>query len=87
MYKLLDENNKEYISETPGTIGGNKRLKIYGTLNCPSAIRHINRGFYVKQRVFFKDENTAILAGYRPCGVCMKNKYNEWKNKQNKKGD
>lgn len=75
MYKLLDKNNKEYLSETPGALGGNKRLKIYGKLDCPSALRHINRGFYIKQRVFFKDENTAISAGYRPCGACMRDNY------------
>lgn len=87
MYKLLDESNQEYISETPGNIGGNKKLKIYGRLDCPSAIRHIERGHYIKNRVFFKDEKTAILAGYRPCGICMKKQYNEWKTKQIEKGD
>lgn len=34
---------------------------------------------YVKYRVFFKDEETAIAAGYRPCGVCMKVEYKRWK--------
>ena len=36
-------------------------------------------GQYVKYRVFFKDEETAIAAGYRPCGVCMKAEYKRWK--------
>jgi len=25
-------------------------------------------------------EETAIAAGYRPCGACMREKYAEWKN-------
>ena len=79
MYKLLDENGKEYLSETPGTIGGHKKLKIYGKLDCKSALRYIGKGQYVKYRVFFKDEETAISAGYRPCGVCMKEEYKKWK--------
>jgi len=34
---------------------------------------------YVKQRVFFADEETAIAVGYRPCGTCMKEAYDKWK--------
>ena len=30
----------------------------------------------------FKDEATAIAAGYRPCAVCMKEEYKRWKEKQ-----
>ena len=30
-------------------------------------------------RVFFKDEETAIAAGYRPYAVCMKEAYKKWK--------
>ena len=79
MYKLINENGQEYLSETPGTLGGNKSLKIYGRLDCPSALRWIAKGHYVKNRVFFKDEETAIKAGYRPCAVCMKKEYLKWK--------
>ena len=78
-YKLIGRDGKPYISDTPGTIGGHNRLKIYGKLNCPSALRHIANGHYVKHRVFFADEDTAIAAGYRPCGVCMKKEYQHWK--------
>ena len=84
MYKLLDENGREYLSEKPGMIGGHKKLKIYGKLDCPSALRYISKGKYVKYRVFFKDEKTAIAAGYRPCGICMKEEYRQWK-QDNKK--
>ena len=79
VYILLDENRREYRSLTPGTIGGYSRKKIYGRLDCPSALRHIEKGEYVKHRVFFANEETAIRAGYRPCGVCMKEKYKKWK--------
>ncbi len=81
MYKLIDENGNEYLSETPGTLGGNKRLKIYGRLDCHSALRWIEKGYYIANRVFFKDQETAIKAGYRPCAVCMKKEYLEWKEK------
>ena len=86
-YKLLGSNGKEYLSDEKGTIGGYKRRKIYGRLNCPSALRHIAKGEYVKYRVFFKDEETAVAAGYRPCGVCMKEEYKKWKSKQEGKED
>ena len=84
MYKLLDENGREYLSEKPGMIGGHKKLKIYGKLDCPSALRYISKGKYVKYRVFFKDEKTAIAAGYIPCGICMKEEYKKWKCKNKK---
>lgn len=79
MYKLLDGNGKEYLSEEAGTLGGHKKLKIYGKLDCSSALSYIKKGQYVKYRVFFKDEETAITAGYRPCGNCMKEEYKRWK--------
>jgi len=78
-YRLLDETGKEYLSDTPGTFGGHKKLKIYGRLDCPSALRYIEKGQYVQHRVFFADEETAVAAGYRPCGVCMKEAYRKWK--------
>ena len=87
MYRLLGADGKEYLSETPGTFGGNGKLKIYGRLDCPSALSTIKRfpGSYEKSRVFFADEKTALAAGYRPCAICMKEKYKVWKNAQNSK--
>ncbi len=79
LYKLINENGEEYLSSIPGTLGGNKRLKIYGRLDCPSANMWLAKGHYVLQRVFFADEETAILAGYRPCAKCMPKEYQEWK--------
>lgn len=71
MYHLIDQNGKLYDSEEPGILGGHKKLKIYGRLDCPSAARYIAKGQYVKHCVFFKDEETAIAAGCRLCVVCM----------------
>lgn len=77
-YRLLGADGESFLSETPGRFGGNRRLKIYGRLDCPSARRALARG-YAKRRVFFADEATAIAAGYRPCGICMRPKYLRWK--------
>ncbi len=63
----------------PGTLGGHRRTKIYGRLDCPGAARAIARGGYVASRVFFADEPTAIAAGYRPCAVCLTDAYRAWK--------
>lgn len=84
-YTLIGKDGKPYESETKGTLGGNKNLKIYGKLDCPSALYYIAKGQYIKHRVFFADEETAIAAGYRPCAKCLKDKYNLWKSKQNNK--
>lgn len=79
-YKLIDADGEQYLSETPGTFGGNGKLKIYGRLDCPSALSTIKRfpGSYEKSRVFFADEKTALAAGYRPCGNCLREKYREY---------
>ncbi len=86
-YKLLGADGKIYLSDEKGTLGGNSRNKVYGRLDCPAALRAIKQGdTYIKNRVFFKDEETAITAGFRPCGICMREKYLEWKkNLSNKK--
>lgn len=81
-YRLLGADGKTYESTTPGLLGGHKKLKIYGRLDCPSALRYIAKGQYVKYRVFFKDEETAIAAGFRPCAKCMPEEYKLWKEKQ-----
>lgn len=84
-YKLINSLGQVYLSDVPGTLGGNKKLKIYGRLDCPSAKRWIAKGQYVKNRVFFLDEEVAIAAGYRPCAVCMPEEYKKWKIKTLKK--
>ncbi len=55
-------------------LGGNRRLKIYGTLDCWSGKR-----MAVASRVFFSRESEALREGYRPCGHCMREAYQEWR--------
>ena len=62
-----------------GTVGGHRGTRIYGRLDCPSALRAIANGGYVKYRVFFASEADAVAAGYRPCAVCMPAQYRSWK--------
>jgi methylphosphotriester-DNA--protein-cysteine methyltransferase len=82
LFKITAADGALYESEKPGIIGGHKKLKIYGRLDCPSALRYIALGQYVTHRVFFSDEATAIAAGYRPCAKCMRDKYDVWKQSQ-----
>lgn len=77
-YTLLGGDRRPYQSDTPGTLGGHDRSRVYGRLDCPTALRAIARGGYVKHRVFFADERTAVAAGYRPCGVCLRDEYRAW---------
>ena len=62
------------IKKAEIVLGGNKQLKIYGTLSCKSGIR-----MKTENRVFFGSEEEAISLGYRPCGHCMRNEYKKWK--------
>ena len=78
-YRLIGADGREYLSPTPGTLGGHRRTKGYGRLDCRVALSWIAKGHYVKHRVFFADEATAIAAGYRPCAVCMPDEYRAWK--------
>jgi hypothetical protein len=84
-YELIGSDGRPYESETKGTLGGHRRNKVYGRFDCPSALRAIAQGQYVQHRVFFADEATAITAGYRPCGTCMKEQYAAWKARQPRK--
>jgi methylphosphotriester-DNA--protein-cysteine methyltransferase len=78
VYRLTQADGSLAEREGAGQFGGNRRLRIYGRLDCPSALRALPRG-YAKRRVFFADEATAISAGYRPCAVCMPVEYRRWK--------
>ena len=77
-YKLLTKEGI-VLSKIPGTIGGNKKLKIYGKLDCISALKWIEKGYYKDNRVFFENEDVAKTLGYRPCAICMKKEYLKWK--------
>ena len=84
MYTLLTP--KGFIkSRKRGTLGGNSSLRIYGKLDCRSALRWIEKGFYINHRVFFIDEKTAKECGYRPCAICMREEYKKWKSKKQQK--
>jgi methylphosphotriester-DNA--protein-cysteine methyltransferase len=72
VYRLIGPDGREYLSSQPGVLGGYRRSKIYGRLDCPSALRAIARGGYVAHRVFFASEEDARAAGYRACKICMR---------------
>jgi methylphosphotriester-DNA--protein-cysteine methyltransferase len=78
-YTLVGADGHQYQSTRPGTLGGHKASRIYGRMDCPSALRAIERGGYVAHRVFFADEAAAIAAGYRPCARCMPDEYRKWR--------
>lgn len=78
-YTLIGPNGAPYTSSRPGTLGGHRVTRIYGHLDCPAARRAIGDGGYVRHRVFFADEATAVAAGYRPCARCLPQRYREWK--------
>lgn len=62
------------IKQKEINFGGNRQLKIYGKLFCASGKR-MKR----ENRVFFYSEREAMENGYRPCGNCMRDKYETWK--------
>jgi methylphosphotriester-DNA--protein-cysteine methyltransferase len=78
-YTLIGADGSPYESSAPGTLGGHRRSKVYGRLDCAGALGWIAKGHYVAHRVFFADEPTAIAAGYRPCARCMPEEYRAWK--------
>lgn len=79
-YRLVGPDGRLHGSAVPGSLGGNRRARIYGRLDCPSARRALARGGgYAPHRVFFADEATAIKAGYRPCWLCCRPQYIVWK--------
>ena len=65
---------KVLIAKGEVQLAGNRKLKIYGTLNCSSGKR-----MKMENRVFFKSEAEAVDSDYRPCGHCMRQDYLKWK--------
>lgn len=78
-HRLTGPDNRPYRSDIPGTLGGHRRGRRYGRLDCPSALRAIAAGGYLANRVFFANEATARAEGYRPCAVCLPVSYSQWK--------
>jgi hypothetical protein len=86
-YRLIGSDGQPYESEMPGQLGGYRGPNydwVYGRLDCGSALAQIKRGGYVQWRVFFADEPTALAAGHRPCGNCMRKQYREYKASQHR---
>jgi hypothetical protein len=81
-FTLVGPDGEPYQSTSRGTVGGHRRSRIYGRLDCPAALRAVANGGYVAHRVFFADEPTAIAAGYRPCAVCRPDEFRAWKMNQ-----
>lgn len=73
--KISDHDLLIKIKKGEICFGGNRKLKIYGTLKCSSGKR-MKR----ENRVFFLSEKEAKQNGFRPCGHCMKTEYLNWKN-------
>lgn len=84
-WTLVGPDRRPYQSQAPGSLGGHRKGRIYGRLDCRAALQAIARGGYVAQRVFFLDEADAIAAGYRPCAVCMPQEYASWKAQKRKR--
>jgi hypothetical protein len=72
--ELSDLDLRSKIKQKEIGLGGNINLKIFGTLSCASG-KKLKR----ENRVFFLDEKEAIENGFRPCGNCLKPKYQKWK--------
>jgi len=72
--EISDSDLHYKIKQREVHYGGNWKLKIYGTLSCASGKRMKREG-----RVFFISESEALRNGFRPCGHCMKEKYQKWK--------
>lgn len=80
-FVLIGADGASHSSPVPGTLGGHRRGKIYGRLDCPSALAALARGGYRRDRVFFADAVTAVAAGYRPCARCLPAEYAVWKSR------
>jgi hypothetical protein len=43
-YTLMGADRKSHKSETSGTYGGHRKTKVYGRMDCPTALRAIAKG-------------------------------------------
>lgn len=73
--KISDSDLHGQLRRRKIRFGGNRKLKIYGTLSCISG-KKMKR----ENRVFFSSESEAFENGFRPCGHCLKEEYQKWKN-------
>ncbi|GAA1847065.1 Ada metal-binding domain-containing protein [Microlunatus capsulatus] len=78
-YRLLGADGRPVLSTVPGRLGGHRRSRVYGRLDCRAAARALAAGGYAASRVFFAREETARAAGYRLCAVCLPEAYRVWR--------
>jgi len=71
LFTLTGPDGTPFLSSARGTLGGHRRNKVFGRLDCKTAARYLARGSYQKNRVFFADEASARLAGFRPWSHCL----------------
>src|SRR5690554_6119498 len=72
--QISDFSLRRKIRQRELRFAGNRKLKIYGTLQCSSGKRMKS-----ENRVFFSHEREAAKEGYRPCRHCMGEEYKRWK--------
>ena len=75
---ITDAELRARLRDASLTLAGNRRLKIYGRLDCPAGQR-----MHRSSRVFFADMASALSAGYRPCARCCRAAYDVWKSAVN----
>jgi hypothetical protein len=70
-YTLIGPDGQPFESPTPGSLGGHSGWRVYGRLDCPMALKKLaSDPDYVRHRVFFPDQATAVAAGYEACRYC-----------------
>ena len=85
--KMLETVKKEAQNLAQGFLNSDLGKKALKSSWCKSEYDfkmsvNINNQIYIidgQIDLIFKDEETAIDAGYRPCGICMKKEYKKWK--------
>jgi methylphosphotriester-DNA--protein-cysteine methyltransferase len=71
---VSDSGVRARIRKKEILFAGNRKLKIYGRLDCRSGKR-----MKKQNRVFFADEKEATGHGFRPCGHCMRKECESFK--------
>lgn len=73
--EIEDRTLRKMIRQKIIVLGGNRQLKIYGTLECRQGKR-----MKKENRVFFSSKDEALKEGFRPCASCLHKAYKNWKN-------
>ena len=64
---------RAFIRKGEIVLAGNRPQKIFGLLECRSG-----KKMKKSNRVFFGSYTEAVMAGFRPCGHCLKKDYDAW---------